>query len=174
PITVTFNMPMERSSTEAAFNLSIVSGDGDAVPEFSFDWSENDTVLTATPVRRLSLATSYNIEIASSALSANGAANLEGFSFSRFTTVPFPAVIRTQPGNNAQVEPFANGVDITFASPMDFATLEDRIVIEPEPDEVQYFEGLANLFIRFDMEPRTEYTVTVPGSAADPYGNTLG
>ncbi|MCA9986715.1 MAG: Ig-like domain-containing protein, partial [Anaerolineales bacterium] len=122
----------------------------------------------------LSLATSYNIEIASSALSANGAANLEGFSFSRFSTVPFPAVIRTQPGNNAQADPFANGVDITFASPMDFATLEDRIAIEPEPDEVQYFEGLANLFIRFDMEPRTEYTVTVPGSAADPYGNTLG
>ena len=174
PITVTFNMPMDRSSTEAAFNLAIVSGAGESVPAFSFDWSENDTVLTATPARRLSLATTYDIEIASTARSVNGAANLEGFSFSRFTTVPFPAVMRVRPAANELVQVWANGVDVTFASPMDFSTLEDQVIIEPAPADTTYSFGLDNLFVRFDLEPRTEYVVTIPGDAADPYGNTIG
>ena len=174
PITVTFNMPMDRSSTEAAFGLTVFSGSGDSVPGFEFSWSDGDRVLTAVPERRLSLETTYDIQVANSARSANGEATLDGFSFSRFTTVPFPAVLRTSPTSNELVPAFVNGFNIVFASPMDFTTIEEKLIIEPLPDEVEYFSGYDGITVNFKFEPRTSYSVTVPGNAADPYGNTIG
>ena len=174
PITVTFNMPMDRSSTQTAFGLTVFSGSGDVVPDFEFSWSEGDRVLTATPNRRLSLETSYDIVIGNGALSANGEAALENFGFSRFTTVPFPAVRQTSPNNNETVEPIRRGINIVFASPMDFDTIQDQIIIDPAPEEVEYFAGYDSVSLSFDLEPRTNYQVTVPASVADPYGNTIG
>ena len=63
-------------------------------------------------------------------------------------------------------------------------TLEGQILIEPAPeaDDIQYEFGSAgekwlgstNVRLDFPFQPDTTYVVTVPGSAADPYGNTLG
>ncbi len=77
------------------------------------------------------------------------------------------------------------GVSIQFASPMDFSTLEDRILIDPEPEKVRYDyyqwidetnpgNSSFNLYLDFDLARNTDYIVTVPGDAADPYGNMLG
>jgi uncharacterized protein YfaS (alpha-2-macroglobulin family) len=59
---------------------------------------------------------------------------------------------------------------------MDIETVEGQITVEPDPGEISYFYDDFNfsLFADFDLERNTTYRVTVPASAADPYGNTLG
>jgi uncharacterized protein YfaS (alpha-2-macroglobulin family) len=68
---------------------------------------------------------------------------------------------------------------------MDFETLDGRLQIDPQPEKVDYYYNewiddfnpeysSFNLNVNFQLEPKTEYTVTIPADAADPYGNTLG
>ncbi len=178
PISITFNMPMDQASTEAAVSLQPAAA-------VSYDWQENDQLLVLTPADMLQLETSYKLDIAQTARSANGQAGLDDASSSSFTIIPFPAVARTTPANGTTADSWQRGVDIQFASPMDPSTLEDRIRIEPQPDEVNYIynewidetnpgNSDIDLWLDFELLYNTEYTITVPGDAADPYGNTLG
>ncbi len=169
PITITFNMPMDRNSTIAAISLR-------PVVDLSPVWSDNDRVLTWVPGTSLALETPYTLEIGTSARSANGQASLDRSYNILFTTVPYPAIVGTSPTNGAEAEQFQRGVSISFASPMDLDSLEDKVVITPAPGDTSYYYNEYNnsLYIDAEMERSTEYVVTVPGSAADPFGNTLG
>jgi uncharacterized protein YfaS (alpha-2-macroglobulin family) len=169
PISVTFNMPMDPASTEAAISL-------DPAISAAFAWTADGRQVGVIPETRLQLGTEYRLTIADSARSANGQASMSDPAVIDFTTVPFPGVIRTEPGSGETAHIYQRGVNVQFASPMDFATLEDKVRIEPAPDEVSYFlEGEGTfLFVDFDLLRNTAYTVSIPGSAADPYGNTLG
>ena len=178
PISITFNMPMDRSSTETAVSL-------DPAASLSYTWHEEDRLLVATPQDSLNLETDYTLNIASSASSANGQASLRGPVDSTFTSIPFPAITETNPQNGAITEPWDYGVSIQFAAPMDFDTLNERISIDPAPAKIRYnyneyidpfnpdYSNF-NLFLEFNLERNTDYVITVPGDAADPYGNTLG
>ncbi len=178
-ISVTFNMPMERGSTETAVGLN----PGAAV---SPSWENEDRVLILTPDNLLDLETIYELSIGSGARSANGEAGLAKPFSSRFTTIPFPAVIETQPADGALADTWQNGVGIQFTSPMDMDTLQDRIQISPAPaKDPNYFyneyidpenpaNSSVNLYLDFPLARNSEYTITVPADAADPYGNTLG
>ncbi len=177
-ISVTFSLPMDQSSTEAAVLLNPATS-------VSYDWQENDTLLVLTPDEPLQLETLYELQIASSATSANGQAGLDQAEEISFTTFPFPAVLRTQPENGSTADTWQRGVSIEFASPMDFSTLEDLIQINPQPEDVRYNynewideispeHSSFNLYLEFDLERNAQYVITVPGSAADIYGNTLG
>ena len=174
-ISVTFNMPMDTASVEAATSLT---AGGAAAVGLSFDWQDEDRLAVLTPADGLSLETPYTLTIAASAASANGAATMSDDHTSTFTTVPFPAVTGTTPSDGSTAEIYQNGVSIDFASPMNDETIEDRITVSPDPGDIDYFinewdEGYS-VFLQFTLEPDTEYTITVPGTAADPYGNTLG
>ncbi len=178
PISITFNMPMDPATTEAAVSLQ----PGTAV---SYDWQENDQLLVLQPEDMLQLETDYTLAVGQTAQSANGQAGLADGLEIQFTTIPFPAVISTRPENGALANSWQRGVSIQFASPMDMSTLEDRIRIDPQPEEVRYnynewvdeinpSNSSFDLFLDFDLERNTEYVITVPGDAADPFGNTLG
>jgi uncharacterized protein YfaS (alpha-2-macroglobulin family) len=170
PLTVTFNMPMDPASTEAAIRL-------EPSVSLAFEWSEDGRVVTLRPAEMLALGTTYQLVVGQSAQSANGAATLDRETASTFTTVSLPAVINTQPVNGAQAEYWQSGFSVQFASPMNLDTLDGRIRIEPAPeDEPQYFFDDFNYFLHvsFDLARNTNYVVTIPGDAADPYGNTLG
>jgi alpha-2-macroglobulin len=178
PISITFNMPMDRASAESAVSLN----PGAAL---NFEWQEDDRLLVATPQEGLELETEYELTIGQSALSASGGAGLEKTASSSFTTVPFPAVKQTYPSNGEVASPWQRGVSIDFVSSMDFETLEDKITIIPEPEEVTYYYNewidefdptysSFNLNLDFELQKNTEYIITIPASAADPYGNTLG
>ena len=174
-ISVTFNMPMDTASVEAATRLAADDG---ATVGLDFVWQDEDRLAVLTPADTLSLEMPYTLTIAASAASANGAATMSGDHTSTFTTVPFPAVIGTTPSDGSTADIYQNGVSIDFASPMNDETLEDQITVSPNPGDIDYFinewdEGYS-VFLQFTLEPETEYTVTVPGTAADPYGNTLG
>ena len=175
PITVTFNMPMDTASVEAATSLT---EEGGAVATVGFEWLQDNRVVVLTPAEMLPLGTQFTLTVAASATSANGAATMPRDHTSRFTTVPFPAVINTLPADGSVADIWQRGVSIEFASPMNDETIEDQIVVSPDPGDIDYFisqweEGYS-VYLDFELEPEVEYTVTVPGTAADPYGNTLG
>jgi uncharacterized protein YfaS (alpha-2-macroglobulin family) len=178
PISITFNMPMDRASTQGAVSLSPGT-------TLDFEWQDEDRLLVATPQEALDLETEYELTVGQSALSASGQAGLDNASTTTFTTVPFPAVKRTYPANGEEVSPWQYGISIEFVSPMDPDTLEDRIIIDPQPEEVSYYynewidefdpsNSNFSLNINFELERNSEYVVTIPGDAADPFGNTLG
>ena len=172
-ILIIFNMPMDMASVEAATTLSAESG---GIP-ISFLWRD-DRAVDVTPIEPLPLGTAYTLTVGASAASANGAATMPRDHTSVFTTVPFPAVINTVPADGAVADIWQRGFSVEFASPMNDETVEDQFIISPEPENVTYFisqweEGYA-VYVDFESAPEVEYTVTVPASAADPYGNTLG
>jgi uncharacterized protein YfaS (alpha-2-macroglobulin family) len=171
PITITFNMPMERTGTQSA--VSIRSA-GAPLVRLSHAWFDGDTVLVITPQQALRLATSYQIGVAQQARAASGGATLVRDVLSGFTTVPFPAVTRTDPRRDQLAERWQRGISVNFASPMDWSTVEGRLRIEPDPGEVDYFFTETQVIVDFDLERNSEYRVTVPGDISDPYGNLLG
>ncbi len=170
PLTVTFNMPMDQASTESAIAL-------EPAHPLQFEWSEDGATVALRPEEPLQLDTSYTLTIADSAQAATGLASLDRETSTIFTTVPFPAVVNTFPQAGVTAQPWQFGIDVEFASPMDRETVNDRIQINPPPArEPDYFWGADSRFlsIAFALERNTEYQITIPADAADPYGNTLG
>ncbi|MCZ7546228.1 MAG: Ig-like domain-containing protein [Anaerolineae bacterium] len=172
-ISVTFNQPMDRPSTEAAFSL--VNAERVQRVPGAFAWEANDTQLTFTPEGRLDLSTTYTVRVEGSALAASGEAPLAAGLQWSFITAPPPSIIDTDPRDGAQGIRPGSGISIYFASPMDEATLEDRVQIDPEPDQVNYYYNTYDnrLMVSFSHAPATAYTVTIEAGMADVYGNVI-
>ncbi len=177
-ITVTFTMPMERASTEAAFRLVEVTGRTQSAPlPGTFTWNEDGTAMRFKPLRALKLGTRYLAAVAMTARPANGRGSLRAAAGQEFTTVFPPKIVRTQPANgDTRVSP-GGGVSFQFASPINPATLvSDTIAILPRPTAVYttYSEWDNTLYLNLEKLPDTAYTITLSGKIADPYGNLLG
>ena len=174
PITVTFNMPMNPTGVEGALSLS---ADDEAVA-YTAAWQAGNRAVVLSPDDLLPLASDITLTVGASAPSANGGATLEGDHVSTFTTVPLPAVASTFPADGSTADTWQRGFSVEFASPMNDDTVVDQFVIEPAPGDVDYFvnewEGTYSVSLDFELAPNTTYTVTIPATAADPYGNTLG
>jgi len=173
-MTVTFNMPMDRASTEAAISVRAVDA---PAASLQYNWSDDDKVVTLRPDPMLALETDYQVVVSTGAQAAVSPTNLKEEAVKAFTTVPFPVVISTEPKAGATAETWQRGFNITFGGTMDPDTLEDRLVIEPAPSNPRYsfneWEGYT-VYVDFPLERSTTYRITVPADAADPYGNTLG
>ena len=173
PITVTFNMPMDPAGTEGALSLSA----GDAAVSYAAEWQDDNRVVVLTPTEPLPLETTVTVTVGAAAPAANGGATMDGDHVSAFDVVPFPAVLSTTPPDGAVADTWQRGFNVEFASPMNDETIIDQFVIEPDPGDVDTFvnewEGGYSVFLDFPLEPNTTYTVTIPATAADPYGNTL-
>ncbi|MGD2049033.1 MAG: Ig-like domain-containing protein, partial [Chloroflexota bacterium] len=176
PYTVEFNMPMDEGATETALSLS------PAAP-LSFEWGEGSRVVTMTTEASLERGADYELNIAASATSASGGATLDRGETIPFTVALAPAVVRTEPADGAQTMPYQlYGTTVLFTAPMDPDTLEDQVLIQPEPDDVDYnfydaFNDGAenfNMFLGFDLERDTEYVITIPATATDIWGESLG
>ena len=170
PLTVTFNMPMNTAVTELATRLEPATA-------VDYRWQDNNRVLTLTPRQPLTLGREYRLTVTTVAQSASGGARLEREFAATFSTPPLPAILSTNPANERTADRYAYGVSIRFASLMNMDTLDGAVRIQPEPARrPSYFfsDYDNNLFINFELDRSTEYLVTVPASAADPYGNTLG
>jgi uncharacterized protein YfaS (alpha-2-macroglobulin family) len=172
PYTVEFNMPMDEGATGAALSLS------PAAP-LTFEWSADARVVTMTTEASLERGADYELNIATSATSASGGATLDRGETIPFTVVPTPAVISTDPADGTETMPYQlYGTSVQFTAPMDPDTLEDQVVIQPEPDDVDYnfYDNVErfNMFLGFDLERDTEYTITIPASATDIWGESLG
>ena len=174
PITVTFNMPMDPAGVEGALSLNA----GDAAVGYATEWQDDNRTVVLTPSDPLPLETTVTLTIGAGAPAANGGATMDGDHVSAFDVVPFPAVLSTTPTDDGVADTWQRGFNVEFASPMNDETVVDQFIIEPDPGDVDTFvnewEGGYSVFVDFPLEPNTTYTVTIPGTAADPYGNTLG
>ncbi|MFK7800936.1 MAG: Ig-like domain-containing protein [Anaerolineae bacterium] len=166
---ITFNMPMDPTRTQEAISLN------PATP-LTFEWVNGNRQVRITPNRNLEIATNYQLVVEKDAAPASGQGGLDQRYEIPFSTVPLPAVIRTEPASGQVDYPAYGYVSFEFSAPMDWETIDGQITIDPEPKRTQlnYGEGSNWLGINFAMSPSTDYTITIPGSAADPYGNTLG
>jgi hypothetical protein len=170
--TVTFNMPMNTAVTEAA--ISIVGGE--ELPELSFHWMEDGRVVGVTPTDLLEMETEYEFIVGDTAAAANGQATLAEAASFAYTTYPFPAVISVYPRDGQTAEQWDRGLNIQFASPMNWDTVEGRVGIFPAPavPPNYYIDPWSNgIQIDFPYQPDTTYRIIIPSTAADPYGNTL-
>lgn len=167
-LTVTFNMPMDPALTEAAISLA------PAAP-LAFAWSEDGRSVALTPQTRLELQTTYRLTVAQTARAASGQASLKAAAVTTFTTFPLPRVDSVYPEPNAVVD-FFDSLSVSFASPMNPDTLDGQVTIQPAPDKVGYYLDPSGFYMRLDVNltRNTLYTVTIPGRAADIYGNVMG
>ncbi len=175
PVEVTFNQPMDRASTEAAFFLR-PSEQASGTLAGAFAWSDDSTRMTFRPADRFARDTLYAAGFDDTAARAQvGSAVLDGMSW-QFITVPQPAVVRTEPfDGQTNVYPWG-GFALYFATPMDVKTLRERIVIEPEPwreFDDYYYEWDNSYHINFPLEPSTDYTITIAPGMTDIFGGAI-
>ncbi len=169
-IQVTFNQPMDRASTTAAFSVRNAANGANVAGTLIFD--NNDQQITFKPTSPLELGTRYQVSVLAAAKSASGNAALTNPTTAVFMTVPYPAVIQTYPADGSKAEP-GQGVQITFSAPMDFKSFAGKVHVEPKPENLQLGGGGNFLSIQFQSLPATSYTVTLDAGAADIYGNTI-
>jgi alpha-2-macroglobulin len=176
PISVTFSMPMDEASTEAAFTLTDETGF--KVPG-TFNWNAGATELGFKPTQILKFGSRYRASVGVGAKASNGQGTLRDLPGREYVmqTVQLPKITSTDPLNgNQKVSPDA-GIRFGFASPMNPASLiSGTITILPKPTQVYtwYNEYENQLYLDFPKLPATDYSVTLSGKLADPYGNTLG
>lgn len=183
-VEVYFNQSMDRASVEEGVSLlgtNIQRSRGQTDESWqvrgSFDWNDEGDVLTFTPDRSLSYDAAYELKIESTARAEHGSMTLaEDFTWS-FETVHAPAVKGTAPANGADdVSPVWGWFYFAFTAPMDEETLLDKLVVEPAlPDDAAIYYDTSRwlLMVEANLEPSTEYTVTLLPGAADPYGRAI-
>ncbi len=178
PIKITFNQAMDQASVESSFYLR-PAGDtaGAGTVAVVFYWSDDSTVFTVTPAHNLALDTLYDAGFApAQALAINGQASLTGFTNWSFNTVPAPGIVGTDPFDGQTDVPLYNSFSIYFAGPMDRATLDGKITIDPAPSrdpDTYYYDYDDSYNLSFPEEPSTTYTITIAPGMADVYGNTI-
>ncbi len=169
-IEIQFNQPMDTASTEASFDLRTA---GQSVPG-SFLWNAERTVMTFTPDERLALETLYTVQMSPNAMSANGLGQLSAGLDAQFTTVPYPAVLSTDPQDGASVDSYYGVTPrIMFNTPIDRESLRGRVFVEPEPSSwmpAVYDYAPEQLIIEMNAEPNTTYTITIRAGVQDIYG----
>jgi alpha-2-macroglobulin len=177
PITVTFSMAMDKPSTEAAWSLTDDAAKAPVAGLFS--WNADATELSFKPNQILKFGALYRARVATTAKAANGAGTLREMPVNEFgfRTVELPKVLTTDPKQGSKTADPNQTVRLTFVGPMDPTSfISGTVTILPKPTRVYtwYNEFENQLYIDFAKLPAADYSVTLSGKVADPYGNTLG
>ncbi len=171
-IQVRFSQDMNRESVEN--NFTFMAQDGASSLTGTFEWAEDNRGFAFTPNERLELSAVYEVAIGDGAQGINGG-ELGGTRSWEFSTIPFPAILSTYPTDGeTDVYPYGS-VTITFASPMNIESIEERIIISPEVAAVEgYWSDYSNTYeLYFERYGSARYTVTLEAGAEDIYGNVL-
>ena len=166
-ITVTFTQPMDPATQEGIR----IEGPGGTAPIMQYTWLDNNRTVILSHGQLLELDVLYDVIVDSSIVrSASGAALTSDY-LQSFQTVPYPRIVRTDPSDGASAAPPFGGLRIIFSAPIDEETLEDKIVVDPEPwreYETYYYTYDSSYALYFDSEPSTTYTITIAPGIADP------
>ena len=168
---VTFNQPMDPS---AAAGLSVSdAASGLSVPGRT-SWNADRTVLSFNPIERLGVQTKYVITVAKGLRGAHGGETAATRTTS-FTTIALPSVARTVPANG-EASAGRFGISISFATPMDPASLENKVGIRgftAADLDGRVFANEQSLSINIALKPSTSYVVTFAPGATDRYGQEM-
>jgi len=169
-VQVTFNMPVDPASAEAAFHLQ--TGREDVPGTVKVDGA----TLIFTPTGWLAFDTTYTARVDAGVQSAGGGSGLRRDYEWRFTTVPLPRILSTRPYDGQQDAWPYTSFEIIFNTPIDPATVMPHLEMTPplSPTQVYtYFSTWNNTFVlNFGAQPSTDYEVRISPGIADPYGNT--
>src|SRR6266508_2212749 len=193
PIQIFFNQPMDPAGLRAA--ISLRNGDTDAIVPGALtfaasaatfpapDNSKGDTqrqlnapfVAIFKPSAPLERGATYRLVVAAGARAAQGDGALASEYRGAFRVVPLPQLTGSGPKDgDGAVDPSGGGINLIYSTPMDWASVEKNLAIEPKPTEV-YTSGYdTNFSVSFPYKPETDYRITVGAAAHDPYGVALG
>ncbi|MBI3959034.1 MAG: Ig-like domain-containing protein, partial [Chloroflexi bacterium] len=188
-VTVQFSQPMDRPSTEAAFRLIHLTGDGPTVTG-AFEWTPAGDSFTFTPDSPLAFGESYAVVVTTDALALSGTGNLRQEWREGFQVVALPAIASTDPQDGREEVSPESGIIVRFTGHLSITTVLDNVTISPPitstpspgtgegwggGDVYSYFSPYSNeLYLNWAMQPRSRYTITLGGAIADIYGNRLG
>lgn len=171
-IEITFNQPMDTASVEAAFALR--GPEGNKVPG-TFSWNERGTVVTFTASGGLlPRETAYTLTVGAASRSRGGAPLGQEFQAEFLTYRPF----RFEGANIPEggVRSPEEGLVLSFGAPVQppkGVELSELIQISPA---VSYFSTISDgtqIYIQGDFAFGQTYTLTLPASLADAWGQTL-
>jgi len=174
-VQVRFSQPMNQQSVEDAFYMRL---DSLAVtPDITgtFEWAEDGQGFRFISDTQLELASVYNLGLDGEVSSLSGSTDLRGQRTWSYSTVPYPAIVGTDPVDGAEGVS-RGGFTIYFASPMNIETLPDKITIEPTPDvepRFYYSDWSYRYSVSFGAQADTTYTVTIASGMEDIYGNPI-
>jgi uncharacterized protein YfaS (alpha-2-macroglobulin family) len=171
-VQVTFNMPVDCDSATRAFSLRTglrsVDGDFECVAE----------TLTFTPTDWLDFDATYSVEVDEGVQSTGGGQGMRDAYEWRFSTVPLPRIIGTEPQDGERDAYAYTSFEIIFNAPIDERTVMPNLEMTPplSPTQVYtYFRYWDNTFVLgFGAQPSSDYEVRIGPDIADPYGNTTG
>jgi uncharacterized protein YfaS (alpha-2-macroglobulin family) len=172
-VQVTFNQPVDPASARATFHLE----DGDGA-DVSGTAKVDGATFTFKPDRWLSFDAVYTARVGAGVKSAGGGAGMQGDYAWRFTTVPLPRILSTNPYDGQRDAWPYTSFEIVFNAPIDPATVMPNLEMSPplSPTQVYtYFSTWDNTFVlNFGVQPSTDYEVRIGPNIADPYGNVTG
>lgn len=179
PISVTFNVDMDRASAEKAFSLrqERLDGSSDPLPG-SFRWAGRTMVFQ--PDRRLERSSrleAYRAMVAAGARDARGVAATEEGWGARFTVSPLPRVIGALPRDGDRAATAIrerNAMELRFNAPMDRKGV--TVTLQPTiTRQAQDWSGDGReLRIQGGWLASQAYTVTVRGTSRSRWGDPLG
>jgi alpha-2-macroglobulin len=170
-VVLTFNQPMDRASTEAGVRLQREDG---ATVATSAAWSEDGATLTLTPVEPLTLSATYRAIVEAGISGVTGGAT-SAERVIRFSTSDPPALTNSHPRDGDQ-QASRWGIELFFNNPMDIDSIEERLTVSGIASErLQLFSwDDRTVFIQVQLEPSTDYTVSIADGATDREGLALG
>jgi len=204
-IELSFNQPMDHKSTEEAFTLTRLNDRTPIPGEFSWrkggilpppsegdeyapwQWEEGPgpqevgvEVMSFMPSEPLENDTDYKASLGPGALDTAGKGVATGAEYSFvFTTILYPTVVSTSPGDgDTGVDPWAS-LQITFSSPMNPESLNlgETLLIKPTFTVTQvhtyWRKSNTQLEISFPSEPSSGYEVTLRSALEGRYGHKL-
>jgi uncharacterized protein YfaS (alpha-2-macroglobulin family) len=176
-VRVTFNQAIDPASVEAAFHLA---AGGANVPGTA---KVDGAALTFNPDGWLSFDTTYTARVDAGVQSAGGGAGMREDYVWRFTTVPLPRIVSTNPYDGQRDAWPYTSFEIIFNAPIDPATVmpnlemtstDGRLALSPT-QVYTYFSRWNNTFVlNFGAQPSTDYEVRIGPKIADPYDNVTG
>ena len=167
-VDVTFNQPMDAAA-QAGFSIENVDAGG--VPPGTLKWNDARTVLSWNPSERLGVKTRYKVTLDKGLKGAHGGMSANPRT-STFTTIAKPSVASTSP-SDGEKSASRYGVRVNFATPMDPATLENKVRVSGfSASDVQdaVSTGENGININLGLKSSTAYTVTLLPGATDRYG----
>ena len=171
-VQVTFNMPIDPAAAKAAFHLEV------AGTQVAGTTAVEGSTLVFTPDRWLSFDTTYTARVDAGVQSAGGGTGMRGDYVWRFTTVPLPRIVGTNPHDGQRDAWPYTSFEIVFNTTIDPATVMPNLEMTPplSPTQVYtYFNRWDNTFVlSFGAQPSTDYEVRIGPNIADPYGNVTG
>lgn len=172
PVTVKFNIGMDKASVEE--NFALIAADGEII-EGEFEWDERQKTLTFTPDEILRRNSIYTVRIGEDAQSFGGLPLGSTVETTHTTHPVFTVSSITQPGYESYYGDYGCYV-IHFTTPIASKGFREVVSIEPEinAQSIYLTDDDNALSISGYFAPETSYRVTIDRDLADRWGGEIG